>query len=74
MKTHRDIIDSVFSNMGRHEIRISLGKIEMLHALICLVILYQPVLSKWLWDFKYFKVHKVLPLNVMSLGVKKKIH
>lgn len=50
---------------------MSLGGIEMLCLLIFLFLLYQSVLSKWPRGFKFTSVHKVPPLNVMSLEVKK---
>lgn len=59
--------------MRRHWAGMSLGKIEMLYVLIFLFPLYQSVLSKWPWGFKFTLIHKVPPLNVMSLEVKKNI-
>lgn len=50
---------------------MSLGKTEVLYVLIFLFLLYQSVLSKWPWGFKFTLVHKVPPLNIVSLGVKK---
>lgn len=71
VKTPWDIwVSSFFSNLRRHWAGISLGKIEMLYVLIFLFLLYQSVLSKWLWGFK---LTLVPPLNVMSLEVKKYI-